>query len=239
MASPEIRVYDRNLREVFWPGDREFAARVARLCVLYEDLRVEYGGARHMEGIEPLDGLSRQYRQMYFLRRSLVTLVEFCGALQKVNENTPWREWVSRQDKPTRNRWRRAIRYFASKQPEWKAVRDALGGHYLESSAKYAVENLGTGATGKLEIELDHEQQTGNAKLHFCTELVAVVMRKTMPNQNQTPDEFAAFIEALFESVTTGWRYAVEAVNVVIADYLVPRFERGTAPAHRVDQRSS
>ncbi len=30
------------------------------------------------------------------------------------------------------------------------------------------------------------------------------IERKTMPNQNPPPDEFAAFIGALFESVATG-----------------------------------
>jgi hypothetical protein len=39
-------VYECKLREIFWEGDRELAIRVARVCVLFEDLRLEYIGSR-------------------------------------------------------------------------------------------------------------------------------------------------------------------------------------------------
>ena len=83
-------VFDRKLRDVFWVGDRELAIRMARVCVLFEDLRVEYLGSRaHAE--LGLDGLSTQYRKFYFLRRSLVSLDEFCGALNRLNEVKAWK----------------------------------------------------------------------------------------------------------------------------------------------------
>ena len=44
----EIVRHERNLRQVFWQGDALLNARVARLCVLYEDLRIEVESARHM-----------------------------------------------------------------------------------------------------------------------------------------------------------------------------------------------
>ena len=33
-------------RDVFWAGDRDLAIRMARVCVLFEDLRIEYYGCR-------------------------------------------------------------------------------------------------------------------------------------------------------------------------------------------------
>jgi hypothetical protein len=39
------------------------------VCVLFEDLRLEYIGSRATEDL-PLDALSKQYRKFYFLRRS-------------------------------------------------------------------------------------------------------------------------------------------------------------------------
>jgi hypothetical protein len=45
--------------------DRELAIRVARVCVLFEDLRLEYIGSRTTEDL-PLDALSKQYRKFYF-----------------------------------------------------------------------------------------------------------------------------------------------------------------------------
>jgi hypothetical protein len=89
----EPDVYDVKLRRVFWEGDRELAIRVVRVCVLFEDLRVEWAGSRANEDL-PLDELSKQYRRFYFLRRSLVTLDEFCGALNRLNEVKVWKKYV-------------------------------------------------------------------------------------------------------------------------------------------------
>jgi hypothetical protein len=50
--APEIQTHKKNLREVFWSGDRDLAVYVARLSVLFEDLRVESTAARHMGAIE-------------------------------------------------------------------------------------------------------------------------------------------------------------------------------------------
>jgi len=43
---PESQTYEKPLREIFTDDDLELATRVARVCVLYEDLRIEYWGAR-------------------------------------------------------------------------------------------------------------------------------------------------------------------------------------------------
>ncbi len=54
---PESQTYEKPLREIFTDDDLELATRVARVCVLYEDLRIEYWGAR-AEGPLALDALS-------------------------------------------------------------------------------------------------------------------------------------------------------------------------------------
>jgi hypothetical protein len=48
-------------------------------------------------------------RTIYFLRRSLVTLDEFCGALNRLNEIKEWRHNVEKTDEPQRRKmWTRA-----------------------------------------------------------------------------------------------------------------------------------
>jgi hypothetical protein len=39
---PDTQTYEKPLREIFTDDDPDLAARVARVCVLFEDLRVEY-----------------------------------------------------------------------------------------------------------------------------------------------------------------------------------------------------
>lgn len=46
MPEPELEKYERKLREVFDPAQAQFSAILARLSVLFEDLRIEEYGSR-------------------------------------------------------------------------------------------------------------------------------------------------------------------------------------------------
>jgi hypothetical protein len=110
---------------VFWEGDRVLAIRVARLCVLFEDLRLEYLGSRANDDL-PLDALSKQYRRFCFLRRSLVTLDEFCGALNRLNEVKAWKQHVEgHDDKQRRKMWTDAVKFFNAKKKRIETIRMA------------------------------------------------------------------------------------------------------------------
>src|SRR5258708_29982912 len=75
------------LKRVFRGGQSELLNGIARLAILYEDLRVEIGEFRslHRRVIE-LGDSGMDHRVSYFLRRSLATLVEFRGALTVVRK---------------------------------------------------------------------------------------------------------------------------------------------------------
>jgi hypothetical protein len=217
--------FDRNLREIFWPVDREFITRVARLCVLYEDLRIESQGAREMEAIPKVDGLSKAYRQFYFLRRSLVTLIEFHGALSQINTGA-WENWIKNNaNADLRRKWTEAVRFFNENREHWVLLRGNVGGHYPESAARYAIEGLHPDATGALEANISAET-IGSFKLHFCTELVGVTLRTSMPNQNSTDDEFDQYQTKTFHSLSKGWEHAAFAVQVLLVEFLARRFIR-------------
>jgi hypothetical protein len=215
---------ERNLRDVFWGGDRELAARVARVCVLFEDLRIEYHGAR-TEAEMPLDGLSKAYRRFYFLRRSLVTLDEFCGALNRLNAIDDWRIHVeSPTDRHRRQMWVDAVKFFNAKKRRIETIRGDIGGHYSENAATWAVNRFQAGTTGIFEIV--YGEQTADAKLHFSTELVASVVLRTAGEQPLSDNEMTSYIQSVFDDVTDGWTHAVNAVHVVVGEYLAPRFRR-------------
>jgi hypothetical protein len=222
MREPEI--YERRLQNVFWKGDRDLALRIARVCVLFEDLRVEYLGARADQDIA-LDALSKQYRRFYFLRRSLVTLDEFCGALNRLNEIREWKSYVDQHhDKVRRKMWTEAVQFFNAKKKRFETIRGDIGGHYPEKAAEWAVDWFQPDTTGTFEIACGNG--TADAKLHFATELVASAILRTAREQEGTlsDEEMAKFIREIFDDVTDGWRHAVNAVHVIIAEYLAPRF---------------
>jgi hypothetical protein len=221
MKKPDV--YERTLREVFWDGDRELAARVARLCVLFEDLRIESIGVDQHSDARGFDALNRQYRCFYFLRRSLVTLDEFCGALNRLNEMRTWHRHITRhQNKELRCLWTEAVTFFNGKKERYATIRGDMGAHYPEATARWAIDTLGVRATGTFEIVYDDEE-TADTKLHFSTELVARAILRTADHQ-LTDDEIAKFIEGVLADVRTGWTHAVNAVHVVILEYLARRF---------------
>ena len=87
---PEITAHERNLRQIFTDG-RKLPVQIARLSVLFEDLRLESFGAREMNPIEPLDRIGKHYRYFYFLRRMLVSLDEFASAIGQLSANAEWK----------------------------------------------------------------------------------------------------------------------------------------------------
>src|SRR5262245_567647 len=109
---PETLIFDRNLREVFWKDDVEFVARAVRLFVLYEDLRIEYLGAMVPIPIEAIEDIGKNYRRNYFIRRSLVSLIEFSGALNRLNAIKEWREHIDQKNDDLSKQWKAAIKYF-------------------------------------------------------------------------------------------------------------------------------
>ncbi len=90
MKQPVVREHHRRLKEVFKTDNPQMMARVIRLCVLFEDLRIEYHGAISQVEIPRLDTAGKNYRQFYFIRRSLVSMIEFSGALSRLNSLDSW-----------------------------------------------------------------------------------------------------------------------------------------------------
>ena len=88
MPAPELEIYEKKVRDVLDPTNLEFHAIIARLSVLFEDLRIEEYASRP-EKLEELDIIGKSYRKMYFLRRSIATLVEFASAIEMLDQRRP------------------------------------------------------------------------------------------------------------------------------------------------------
>ena len=84
MPAPEITPHERKLSEVF-QGAGDVAVHVARIRVLVEDLRLESSAAPELQPVPSIDTTSKTYRYVYFLRRMMVSLDEFCSAVHQIN----------------------------------------------------------------------------------------------------------------------------------------------------------
>jgi hypothetical protein len=158
------------------------------------------------------------------LRRSLVTLHEFAGAISRLNALPSWSDEIkNHQNDEQRRIWNEAIAFFGVAKERFAKLRNDIGGHYQEKSAKYALESMTAGTAGRFDIEV--EREGADTKLHFAGELVTRLLVKDMPADGEATDEkLQAYIGALFREVFDGWGHVISAVHVVAGAYLAPRF---------------
>lgn len=120
---------------------------MARLCVLFEDLRIELTGLDLLAQDAGEDSASNrrfgrtgdQMRRIYFLRRSIGTCWEFAEALRLLDETDGFRPILANFEGPARARWDGSVQYFSLHERFWKNIRNDVGGHFGESAARFAV----------------------------------------------------------------------------------------------------
>ena len=210
----------KSVERVFrWSSENELEMHVqlSRLCVLYEDLKIEFAGAE-AETLGSLDRTDATTRRFYFVRRILATLTEIEQAIAKLNGNKDFQTAKNGFKPENLKSWDDAVGFFAKEHAFLKNWRNDLGGHFHDSAAKYAIENIHPDTLGVIEI-----YRRGNdvdAKLKFAYELVAVAMTK---NKQATQPE-KEFLEQTFTFLKEAATHALNAGQVVIAEYIVPRF---------------
>jgi hypothetical protein len=224
MGEPVIQEYERHLDDVFEHEDPVLMSRAIRLCVLFEDLRVEYQGAIHRDDIRVLDEAGKNFRQFYFIRRSLVTMIEFSGALSRLNTVKGWQEELEQMDPGSRRIWNDAVTYFNEHHKRWEAIRGDIGGHFKEAAAEFSLNKLRHSSTGKLIIRSFPDEEKATPILEFTTEFVGIALRKTMAVDNPTEEQHRAFINETFTLLTAGWRHAVGAVFILVGEFLFQRY---------------
>lgn len=191
---------------------------VARLIVLYEDLRIElYGVSR--KSIKALDHIDK-YRPIYFLRRSIATLYEFAEECRLLDNCSDSQHLKERFDDQSKKQWEDAIKFFKEKDKLIKLVRHDMGGHFGLCAAKYAVENIRPNVVGKVELEFRHPHKA-NLKLHFAGEIAATVLGKHLSGSS-SKEKFGNFFK---EILNPGYKHATSFMIAIGHSFLLPRFK--------------
>jgi hypothetical protein len=221
------------LRHVFNSNrERMLDAHIARLAVLYEDLRVETSAIK-AHSIPCLDVLDPEheyresparigsYRSHYFLRRSISTLSEFAEGLRLLTEceefvliKQSWNEAAERT-------WSDGVQFFTARERAIKEIRNDVGGHFGLTAARFAIQNLTPSTMGRVEVITEDGGCLGPL-LHFAGEIAASSIFRHIPGNNRE-DEF----NKLIDWVLVGYRHAIECVQTLVAIYLWPRLGRG------------
>ena len=207
------------LQRVFDDGNSPLLNRVARLSVLYEDFRIEFGALLSKEGtLGEIDALGMEFRTLYFLRRSLATLVEFQGALTQLVISPEFKEAKPRVSELNASRIHDANVYFQKHSARIKELRNEFGGHFKEAAVQYATSNLSPDTVGQVTWVSTSETRL-RLELHFVADIVAGAITSKMGGANYGEEWKAAMT-----IIADGYLHVLGATLATVNAFLWDRF---------------
>jgi hypothetical protein len=174
----------------WFPPDDPLAAKIARVCILREDMLLEMRGF-HAEEIRELDESSSRFRRIYFSRRLLLTLRELSGAFERLLSDRHFKVLLGRQPSGVRAGFSGAAALIAKAQEVLKQTRDDVCAHVLESAVQSALERIDPDAFGLLDLS----PQAGSTHFKFTGELVGEILLKGV-----SEEERREFVSGKFHS---------------------------------------
>src|SRR6266478_4816091 len=168
------------IRKWFPPHD-PLAAKIARLCILREDLLLEMAGV-FTEDIQELDDHSAEFRRMYFLRNLVRTQIELSGAIQVLLNNDEFKNLLAKEPEEIQRDFRKAARAIGRAHPLAKDVRNDICGHVREKAVQEVLETIDPGAWGFLDIS----KIAKHTHYKFAGELTAAILLKGVSEEEKS-----------------------------------------------------
>ena len=197
-----------DLGRIFGGGQSELLTHIARLSVVYEDLRLEIGELKRLA-----DGPLDEYRVMYFLRRALTTLIEFrggltqlrgCGEFKSARLSALDAKYIEEADRCLQDEVIADL---------FKGLRDDLGGHVQVAGVKLALGSL-SGVDG--EVMWNCSSDDFGLELHFAKDIVSVAILKKLPGGPDVRSELTGALKTLFDA----YGHMQGAVNALVHAFL-------------------
>lgn len=215
---PFSRTRFKSLRCVFSSDTpSQLHAQIARLFVLYEDLRIEMSGIVEKD-LKPLDNVDARYRVNYFLRRSIGTWREYAEAIRLLDAQPDFWPIKARFDPSEQQRWNKAVRFLRRYERFIKDIRNDIGGHFGSKAAEYAVANFRPDAIGKFEI-FGYDSRTVEMRPMFVGEIAATALHRQLSNTNAN-DRY----KRMFRVIKVGWRHGTRCTQILALFHLWDRF---------------
>jgi len=209
-----------NLEYVFRAGRSELLVGIARLCVLYEDLRLELDAFR-LVNEKPEDDRSSddQYRVMYFLRRALSTVIEFRGGLTTVCKTPEFKSaeltaldqrYITEADQFLQGNWARL-----------KELRNEFGGHVKLPGVQFAAEHF-SDVFGSVTWNPATTAWSVALECDFAGHIIAGAISSRLT----TGTDVRAELQAAIKIIGDGFVHAQAAMVALVHAFLWERFGR-------------
>ena len=209
-----------DLKRVFRGGEPELLNGIARLAILYEDLRLEMGEFRDLHRRVIVEGESgMDQRVSYFLRRALATLIEFGGDLTVVRKSGEFKKaelWLTAMD--SRN-IADADRFMQQNWAQLKKLRNAFAGHIKADAVDFAIKNL-SAEVGKVTWNPDPGGWTVGIECDFAGTVLAGVISSKLQTGSDVRTEWRNTLEI----VSRGFNHSQAAMCALVHAFLWDSF---------------
>jgi len=197
-----------------FPPNDEYAATMARICILWEDFITEAtGGAA--ESIKGMDGHSPQWRRLYFLRRSIGTVYEIRKALHHLQTLGEFKEALSRQPKPDQESFVKAYGQLVEQEVLIKELRNNIaGGHVLQKAVQEGLNKMDSGILGMLQ----KGEYYKDIRFKFARELVLETMFPGHGDKNPETE-----IDSFITSIQSAMHHALKMIEFAFSIYMNER----------------
>ena len=173
----------------WFPPNDPLASKIARLCILREDFHLEMTGV-YTEGIRELDGLSQEWRRLYFFRNLVRTLREIEAGIQRLQSDPEFKALLASQKPEIQEEFEEHAAVMSQGIQVVNDVRNDICGHVRESVVQETLDELaGSETFGFLEMGPTMQR----TYFKFAGELVVEILVRGVPEA----DRHRAFIEKM------------------------------------------
>ncbi len=208
------RYFNYRLAQLFPPND-EYAATMARLCILWEDFFTEASGGA-AKTIQQMDGNSAQWRKLYFLRRSIGTLHEIRMAVQNMRTLPEFKSALTSQPHNDRKTFGDSYMKLVAHEELIKDLRNSIaGGHVEQKAVRKGLKVMNQEIHGMIQIGTHY----GEIKFKFAHQLALETM---FPCHGETmaETEVEKFLTLIEEAMT----HALKMVEFAFSIYVRSRW---------------
>lgn len=218
MGRATIRSGD--LHKVFGGGSSDFFNLIAHLSILFEDLRIENAGFLAPDNsLGDMDTIQRDYRKLYFVRRSLVTLSEVAGCVKAIAANSEFRERKVNSRASYLQDVDDANSYFSKKIDLINQFRNEFGGHLDQKAIKRALGILALGTPGTISREKTSIDNFILQNRYAAPILSAAVLSRLKPGIDLDQE-----MDAVFHIIAESIDHTQKATQALVYGFVWERF---------------
>ena len=205
---------------MFKEGESELLNGIARLSVLYEELRLEIEELRLVDSRRKEAGIidGDDFRVVYFIRRALVTLIEFRRVLTAIRKCPEFKRELPFISKLEAEEILPADQYFQRHGERIKELRNGFGAHVQPAAVEFATKHL-SNAFGKITVKRSCGWTLG-LECHFAADLVAGAVTSKLMSRADAKEELAKAMETISE----GFTQVQTATGALVYAFLWDRF---------------